>query len=508
MDIDTSSVKLKLNNSKVIEKNEKWIEQDVIIPDNMPDAIKIINVCSRPYVNDVEINNNRIKVVGKICYNIIYMADEEKMHVRGLDVSCPYSISLESSNIKNKEDIIISSYLKNIIYSLPNERKIAIKNEVCFETEIVRCHEVNILKEFNNSKDIECNKCKSNFLNVVASKKLNIASSDDVMLKSDAKAMYEILKIEARIIDTDYKVSYNKLMLKGVLEIKITYLGEKGVGRFEKVCVPFSSMIEMDNITDKSKFNIRYNIRDLNVKINPDIDQKTLNVEYKIEAFVQMYENETVEYINDFYSRSRALNYSINEENVITDIIYEEKEINIIDSFNDVLEDGVRIIESSIDTSNLVLVLDANNIKVSGIAKLNLLVQNTSSLDIENRTLDIMVDTTIPIEKYSNNTNVGIRINDVDLVVTQNGRSIDIKVVIKLDVTKDSILNIESVGKIEDGPLDVKNISSINIYVVKKGDSIWKIAKKYKTSMDNIIKTNNIENPNQINEGQKILVIR
>ena len=119
-----------------------------------------------------------------------------------------------------------------------------------------------------------------------------------------------------------------------------------------------------------------------------------------------------------------------------------------------------------------------------------------------------MVDTTIPIEKYSNNTNVGIRINDVNLVVTQNGRSIDIKVVIKLDVTKDSILNIESVGKIEDGPLDVKNISSINIYVVKKGDSIWKIAKKYKTSMDNIIKTNNIENPNQINEGQKILVIR
>ena len=62
--------------------------------------------------------------------------------------------------------------------------------------------------------------------------------------------------------------------------------------------------------------------------------------------------------------------------------------------------------------------------------------------------------------------------------------------------------------KIEDVPIDLKNISSINIYVVKPGDSIWKIAKKYKTSMENIIKTNKLENPNLIDVGQKILVIR
>ena len=34
------------------------------------------------------------------------------------------------------------------------------------------------------------------------------------------------------------------------------------------------------------------------------------------------------------------------------------------------------------------------------------------------------------------------------------------------------------------------------------------IAKKYKTSMENIIKTNKLENPNLIDVGQKILVIR
>ena len=37
-------MKLNLNKSKIIEKDEKWVEQDIIVPDNMPDAIKIINI--------------------------------------------------------------------------------------------------------------------------------------------------------------------------------------------------------------------------------------------------------------------------------------------------------------------------------------------------------------------------------------------------------------------------------------------------------------------------------
>ena len=104
--------------------------------------------------------------------------------------------------------------------------------------------------------------------------------------------------------------------------------------------------------------------------------------------------------------------------------------------------------------------------------------------------------------------NVNIKIKDVRLNVTQNGSSVDIKVTIYVDINVENIIGISSIQKIEDVPIDLKNISSINIYVVKPGDSIWKIAKKYKTSMENIIKTNKLENPNLIDVGQKILVIR
>lgn len=43
-------------------------------------------------------------------------------------------------------------------------------------------------------------------------------------------------------------------------------------------------------------------------------------------------------------------------------------------------------------------------------------------------------------------------------------------------------------------------------YVVKKGDTLTKIAKKYKTTVNNLVKLNNLKNPNLLKVGQKLRV--
>lgn len=508
MSVSTSNMKLNLNKLKVIEKDERWIEQDIIVPDNMPDAVKIINITSTPYINDLEINNGRVKIVGKINYSVIYRANDEEMSIRGLNVSHPYIVNLEKNNIKNKEDVVIKSKLKNIIYSLPNERKVAIKNEVCFNIEIEESVNVDIIKDFPSDNDIEYNKCKNWFNNIKEKKRTIIASSDDVMIKKESPAIYEILKVKAKIKDTEYKESYNKLMLKGIIEISMVYIGEDKKICSEKVELPFSSMIELENISEKSKFNIDYIIRDLNIRLNPDIDQRTLNVDYKIENNVSLYEKEEIEYIDDFYSRSRDLDYEVKDISISADEFDVSKEININETISDIIPEGGRIVEYSLDTNGILPVLENDSIKVNGIAKLNILIQNKENNELENKTIDIMVNQDFLLEDSWKNSNIHIKIDDVTINVIQNGMGIDIKIIITVKINVENVLNISSIEEIKDAPINLKNISSINIYIVKPGDSIWKIAKKYKTSMENIIKINKLEDPNMIDIGQKILIIR
>ena len=45
------------------------------------------------------------------------------------------------------------------------------------------------------------------------------------------------------------------------------------------------------------------------------------------------------------------------------------------------------------------------------------------------------------------------------------------------------------------------------IYVCKENDTLWHIAKKFKTSMDSIKQTNGIEE-DVLNAGQKLLIVK
>ncbi|MCI9016725.1 MAG: LysM peptidoglycan-binding domain-containing protein [Clostridia bacterium] len=48
--------------------------------------------------------------------------------------------------------------------------------------------------------------------------------------------------------------------------------------------------------------------------------------------------------------------------------------------------------------------------------------------------------------------------------------------------------------------------NDLKIYIVKRGDTLSKIAKKYKTTVNELVRLNNIKNPNLIYIGQKLII--
>ena len=45
-------------------------------------------------------------------------------------------------------------------------------------------------------------------------------------------------------------------------------------------------------------------------------------------------------------------------------------------------------------------------------------------------------------------------------------------------------------------------------YVVQPGDTLWCLAKKFNTTVDDIVELNDIENPDLIYPGQKLLILK
>src|SRR5690606_5682519 len=51
-----------------------------------------------------------------------------------------------------------------------------------------------------------------------------------------------------------------------------------------------------------------------------------------------------------------------------------------------------------------------------------------------------------------------------------------------------------------------KTTAKTTTYTVKKGDTLWEIAQKYKTTVNELVRLNKIKNPNLIHPGQKLKV--
>lgn len=60
-------------------------------------------------------------------------------------------------------------------------------------------------------------------------------------------------------------------------------------------------------------------------------------------------------------------------------------------------------------------------------------------------------------------------------------------------------------------PMDkavIDGIAAFIIYTVQKGDTLWKLAKRFNTTVDDILAVNDIENPDLIYPGQRLIIVK
>ena len=84
--------------------------------------------------------------------------------------------------------------------------------------------------------------------------------------------------------------------------------------------------------------------------------------------------------------------------------------------------------------------------------------------------------------------------------------SLEANIRYNIDVNKEKVLkainSIEETGEI----IDKRNRPSISIYMVQKDTNLWDIAKRYNTTIDELLEDNENINLNSIMPGEKIII--
>ncbi len=80
------------------------------------------------------------------------------------------------------------------------------------------------------------------------------------------------------------------------------------------------------------------------------------------------------------------------------------------------------------------------------------------------------------------------------------------KIDLEININSYNLEKVNVIDNIEETEGEEEHPYSMVIYFVKPGDTLWKIAKKYKSTVDDIARINNIENPDKIDVGMQLFI--
>ena len=147
-----------------------------------------------------------------------------------------------------------------------------------------------------------------------------------------------------------------------------------------------------------------------------------------------------------------------------------------------------------------------NKIIYEGEVELKFVLTN-NDLQVDTRNVKIPFDYSLDnIENGEDVVNsVEVMVKNSDFIV-QDGGIINANIDLEMINSSYKTSNINVIDEIEKTGEREEEDYSIIMYIVKKGDTLWKIAKMFGSTVDDIARTNGIEDENLIMPGQKIFI--
>ena len=503
MVVETVKENLNVNKLVATKKEVIMVEGDMIVPDSKPDIISTISTSGVVSIYKKEVLEGKVRVDGNINTYIMYMADDQNDRIRGLSTDLDFSENVQMANIQEGMECKITSQLKNMETKVINGRKVGIKATLELNIKIYVNEEIEFVRDIPEAQEIQMLKENLNVNSLVGVGENKIFAKDTIVINSEDN-LAEILKASIFIGNKDIKVSYNKILTKAEAEVRILYLTEDNRIQSVSAKIPVVGFIDIPNVTEENISNVEYEIKNIIIKPN-SIEEHSIYVEIEIEVSAEVYEDRQIQLIQDLYSPTEKLEFdqrnvvTITGKRVNTEVkqIREKVTINGLEGRNIIDVDVVPVIREENKTNN--------NVSYIGELELNFLISN-SELNVETKNVKIPFEYSLDIEGIGNsNTELEIEVLSQNFVV-QDGGNVNCNIDLQMNVDISRNININVIDEVQTAGKRDDEDYSILMYIVKPGDSLWKIAKQFGSSIEDIARTNGIEDENIIYPGQKIFI--
>lgn len=480
------------------------VEGDIVVPDTKPDMTEILVADANAVIEGTEYKNDELIVSGTVFFKVLYKPDEDA-ELKSLEHAFGFSQKIDIKANENAE-FMTEVTTEHIGFTMINSRKLSAKVMLLIKA---LCYEEKMYKPIIEAQgdEIESREKKYSIYIPMSDTESEISLSDLLTVPDDMPDIDEILKIDTWVTASDHKVMNGKAMVHGDLHITTIYTaaGEDKNTVSVKHTVPFTEIVEAPGADEQSAVNVNFWIKNIFAASKGDIngDTKIISIEGIICSRVKVCKSVVERIVDDCYFLSGK-----------TELLKDSMKI-----YEYVTSENVRISENQ--TANLpknvtvdeIISVSAKPILreacwENGIIKIKgSLVTFLIYRDDQEGIRCAVTESDINWQKpLSDSTEIETRlyIEDIDARKTDDGVQIIANIGLFMKALRPRRIDILTDCNFKEEN-ENKKYPSMVIYFAKDGDTVWSIAKKYRTKAEKIKSANKLETE-KIASGRRILI--
>ncbi len=492
-------------NHIIAQKTETVIvEGDSIIPDIKPDILNAISTSGTVCIYKKEINEGKVRLDGCIDTYVMYLADDENNSIRGVNVNLDFTQVIDVPNAMPEMNLDTEVKLKNIECKVINGRKIGIKAFLEINIKVTTNEDIDIINNVN-LKGIQMLNKNLNINSLIGRGSTKVYAKDTLVI-DNIDNLAEIMKADLHISNKDVKISYNKILAKADLNVRLLYLTDDNRMNTVESVIPVMGFIDMPDVTEENVCNTKYEIKNVVIKPN-NAEDHSVYVEVEIEIYCEVYRNQEINIIQDLYSPTMNIMFTQKQikimqrkENVQSTCNIREKQ-----TIPELAGNKIYDVTTNVDITKQTVLND--RILYEGEVTLNYIFNSSNGVDTKKIVVPFNFNVDFPGVNQNSNIETNIEMGAQDFVITSDD-SIDVKIDIIFNVTMAKSAEINIIDDIKEEENRSACTCSLVIYYVKDGDTLWKIAKKFGSTVEEIARINGIENVDKLNVGQQLFIPR
>lgn len=491
------------------------LEGDMIVPDSKPDLQKLLRCRGEVTLREQRVAEDRVSFSGEMEVTLLYTAKNGEHALYAMQSAMPLEDFLHMDGLEPEMEVTLTATVEHLDCRIINDRKIGVKAVIRIDA-AARCKKTTEVLRDVSGEGVQCLRGTLQTERETAALRDRFPIKEEVTIAAVKPQIAEILWQELRLTEQELRPMDGKVMVRGTLALSLLYTDANGAIGSLAERIPFSGYLEAAEVSAATTVEGTLQIAEarLTPAVDEDGESRRLLVDVSVAATLCGRESVERELLLDAYAPEG--NAVLKRETVTYPITVAagKNQFTIKESIR--LENGEHPILGMEEIWGTVRLSEAraetDAMQAEGVLEIDLLyncANDSEPLCMLHRGIPFTQTMERKGVAAGDTVKLTLRLEDLDFQILSEEAG-ELRATITMEGTAQRQETAEWVTDLtlEDAAAETGQMAGAVIYPVQQGDTLWKIAKRYRTTVEDILAVNEIETPERLYAGQKLLIIK